>query len=449
MPGDYVERFTGRGVESELVCEACALGPATIDASEELVARIRANRRRRFVGDPQHDVVPNALWFEHETIELDVPDLAEFRSFGADDRSRWLAITAEGALIEIDLDRRTTRELARVEIAAPHALHVSSNGAFAAVVQTQGRWGEIVELATDRRIPLDRSDYHEDVGRFPFAFVTHRGRDVAIFAPEWNRLAAFDLRTGEALTARPTPAHGDRHYLDYFHCGLHVSPNGAMIADNGWVWQPVGQITTWSLERWLDDNAWESEDGPSRRELEYRDDWDMPLCWIDDARFVVGGHGGLEAQYMNAIDIYDARTGGLDCWFPGPYYGCRFVFDRVLFALGEQLEVYDVDRRAGLLSVRGQDGHSRYHSRAKQFATRPHDGRMTITRLLGLDADAPWATDRVRAVAASIDDPGAQLGILGDALDEAGCTDAELLAHCRAPGPHGRHCWALDRLARR
>jgi hypothetical protein len=125
------------------------------------------------------------------------------------------------------------------------------------------------------------------------------------------------------------------------------------------------------------------------------------------------------------------------------------VFDRMLFALGEQLEVYDLERRASLLFERGQGGHSRYHRHAKQFATRPHGGRMTITRLRGLDADASWATDRVRAVAASIDDPEAQLGILADALDDAGCTDDELLAHCRNPGPHGRHCWALDRLARR
>jgi len=92
---------------------------------------------------------------------------------------------------------------------------------------------------------------------------------------------------------------------------------------------------------------------------------------------------------------------------------------------------------------------ARYHSTAKLFAALPADGRIMVARLRGLDADAAWATDRVRAVAASIDDPAAQLGVLGDALDDAGCTDDELLAHCRSPGPHGRRCWALDRLARR
>jgi hypothetical protein len=37
-----------------------------------------------------------------------------------------------------------------------------------------------------------------------------------------------------------------------------------------------------------------------------------------------------------------------------------------------------------------------------------------------------------------------RLAVLSDALEEAGCTDAELLSHLRGPGPHVRGCWALD-----
>jgi hypothetical protein len=39
---------------------------------------------------------------------------------------------------------------------------------------------------------------------------------------------------------------------------------------------------------------------------------------------------------------------------------------------------------------------------------------------------------------------GSLLGVLADALEEAGCTDADLLAHLRSPGPHVRGCFALD-----
>jgi hypothetical protein len=36
------------------------------------------------------------------------------------------------------------------------------------------------------------------------------------------------------------------------------------------------------------------------------------------------------------------------------------------------------------------------------------------------------------------------LPILADALEEAGCTDADILAHCRSEGPHVRGCWVVD-----
>ncbi len=55
-------------------------------------------------------------------------------------------------------------------------------------------------------------------------------------------------------------------------------------------------------------------------------------------------------------------------------------------------------------------------------------------------------TRDVRSVAADLE--GRQelerLAILGDALEEAGCTDEALLRHCREPGEHYRGCWALD-----
>jgi hypothetical protein len=38
----------------------------------------------------------------------------------------------------------------------------------------------------------------------------------------------------------------------------------------------------------------------------------------------------------------------------------------------------------------------------------------------------------------------ARLAELADALEDAGCTDADLLGHLRSPGPHVRGCWAVD-----
>jgi hypothetical protein len=41
--------------------------------------------------------------------------------------------------------------------------------------------------------------------------------------------------------------------------------------------------------------------------------------------------------------------------------------------------------------------------------------------------------------------PG-RMGVLADAAEEAGVTDADLLGHLRGPGPHVRGCWAVDLL---
>ena len=37
-----------------------------------------------------------------------------------------------------------------------------------------------------------------------------------------------------------------------------------------------------------------------------------------------------------------------------------------------------------------------------------------------------------------------RLAVLADALEEAGCTNPDILGHLRGPGPHVRGCWVLD-----
>jgi hypothetical protein len=36
--------------------------------------------------------------------------------------------------------------------------------------------------------------------------------------------------------------------------------------------------------------------------------------------------------------------------------------------------------------------------------------------------------------------------LLADALEEVGCDDADILVHCRGPGPHVLGCWVLELL---
>jgi hypothetical protein len=66
-----------------------------------------------------------------------------------------------------------------------------------------------------------------------------------------------------------------------------------------------------------------------------------------------------------------------------------------------------------------------------------------------------WRTPQVVALAQAAYDerelPAGTLdaggfAVLADALEEAGCADADILNHCRRPGVHVRGCWVVDLL---
>jgi hypothetical protein len=59
-----------------------------------------------------------------------------------------------------------------------------------------------------------------------------------------------------------------------------------------------------------------------------------------------------------------------------------------------------------------------------------------------------WRSNNVLALAKSIyhDSGFDRLPILGDALEDAGCDNADVLKHCREPGEHARGCWVVDLL---
>lgn len=63
-------------------------------------------------------------------------------------------------------------------------------------------------------------------------------------------------------------------------------------------------------------------------------------------------------------------------------------------------------------------------------------------------ADSAWLTGDVVSLARHIAGTGQfdLLPILADALQDAGCDNAELLDHCRGRGPHVRGCWVIELL---
>jgi hypothetical protein len=73
------------------------------------------------------------------------------------------------------------------------------------------------------------------------------------------------------------------------------------------------------------------------------------------------------------------------------------------------------------------------------------------------DAWWTWNGGTIRKVAQAVYDErvlpegaldAGRLAILADALEEAGCTNADILGHLRGPGPHILGCHVMDRLLR-
>jgi hypothetical protein len=67
-------------------------------------------------------------------------------------------------------------------------------------------------------------------------------------------------------------------------------------------------------------------------------------------------------------------------------------------------------------------------------------------RLRVFTAKPEWRTTTVVSLARGIHSERAwdQMPILGDALQDAGCEDNDVLSHCRCRGPHARGCWVID-----
>jgi hypothetical protein len=317
--------FTGRGVHRELRCQACAEEPGSnlVEVCRScLRAFDRTDSGSTVTGLPVVVDRPSSLQAQEETLSLDERGGSPVVAVSVVRSGRgWVALCADGSVGRLDLPRRELRILAKVpegEMAVGElALAASAEGRFAAVVNERGSTGVVLDLETGAvTMKLDRGQYHPEVSSFPVAFALHLGRTVLIHGTDWNRLDVSDPLTGALLTGRTPTAYrqGDprpAHYLDYFHGALCVSPGSQWIAEDGWVWQPVGVPVCWSLARWLDGNEWEADDGPSLRSFGYRDFWDYPLCWLaEDELGMWGGNTGMRdsVPLLNRVDVRTGET---------------------------------------------------------------------------------------------------------------------------------------------
>lgn len=381
--------LTGTGLEHDLCCPACDGAddpPEMFVACEGCVGRVEdeaeivAWRGRPGIAERPEPVDGTVLRTTLPEPLRGLLDLAPAAGRG------WLVLTAGMRVARFDADGGAFELLASADVPgepdhepwAGHELrrrlYGSADGRFAAVVNDYGHHGAVIDLRTGRRtMTLHGGDYRPDTVPFSVAFAEHRGRTVVVHRTEWNRLDVSDAATGALLSERTTGRESG-HDLDYFHGRLHVSPDGEWIADDGWVWSPAGLPVVWSLRRWLDGAAWESEDGPSREVLCQRwYHWNSPMCWVADGLFAVSGLGTDDDALLDGVRLFDAATGTPAQAFPGPR-GELFADARRLYAAtADGLEIWDpltgelTGRVSGFVP-------SWHHSRAGELAAISQDG---------------------------------------------------------------------------
>lgn len=392
----HMRLLTGRGLDHDLCCVAC---DAARRAGEVLDLTRACEGCVARVADDFHDL---AAWrgepgiFERpepvdttliETVlPAEVGTVVDCAPASAADRPLWMLLTADREIGQFDAQTGAWQVLAQHAVDpepdhepwAGHALrqrlHVDATGEFAAVVNDFGAHGQVIHLPTGRvTATLHGGDYRPDTVPFSFCFASHEGRTVAVHRTDWNRLDVTDAATGDLLTARGPTSYRDGepcpdHYLDYFHGRLHLSPSGARIADDGWVWQPVGIPRVWHLRHWLADNPWESEDGASVRQLCVRDyHWTSPMCWITDDLFAISGIGSDDDVMLPGVRIFDAASGTEVGTFAGPT-GELFSDGTRLYSAGaDGLDIWDPDTGHRTGTVAGFTPTS-HHRGAREFA---------------------------------------------------------------------------------
>jgi len=235
-------------------------------------------------------------------------------------KAEWLVLKGSGELVKVDFGDHSVTSVGRVDHAAfdrsqEAMLQVSGDGRFAAVANRRSVKGAVIDLSTGRTtMSLLREDYCAEHCPFPLAFVQRDSKWLLIHATQWNRLDVSDPEIGELLTGRSLPQleagkPRSEQNLDYFHATLLPSPDGKWIADNGWVWHPFGMVRTWSVERWLTKNVWESENGPTVRNLSTQEDWEQPICWIGNRTLAAWGEAEDIPTGRLVFGCYDVESG--------------------------------------------------------------------------------------------------------------------------------------------
>ena len=417
---EHLRNFTGRGIEFILICPQCGERPDHGEpfwrtVCDSCVQDISCGKRLGDFGNPQVLTRQSGLKLVHQAVVLPT---CNFRVIAAKplapfDAAAWIILTDTHELIEFNackpsLHLATTISALGLSSDQPITVSVSRNGQFVAVTHTYGRDGVVFDRIKKRvAMRLLRGEYYPEHCKFSAVFFELENRQLLIHATDWNRLDISDPENGSLLTQRTPTSYlqGEvrpPHYLDYFHCGLAISPNSEWVADNGWVWHPVGIVVAWNLRRWLKENVWEAEDGESKKSLCSRSySWDGPMCWIDNRTVAVWGLGEDDLLLIPGVRLFDVESGVEKFSFAGPIASPStlpmnvrgkeqtvshqlgtLAFDRWLFSWQPKgpFSVWDVNDGARLL-IESDFAPLSYHPGTKTFLSQLVDGTFRLSTI--------------------------------------------------------------------
>lgn len=154
---------------------------------------------------------------------------------------------------------------------------------------------------------------------------------------------------------------------------------------------------------------------------------------VDVAERLADGVAGPEELRKAIFLSLPPLPPGAYCALPGDEWMC--VSGAIHEDAFEAADVWPIlGRRAVSLEIQA--------SILRDIVGNPVNPPQSVTEFLG------WHRGTVVDIARMIfaENSYHDLPILADALEEAGCTDANILTHCRGTGDHCRGCWVLDLL---
>jgi hypothetical protein len=406
--GEFYRYFTGDAKHYSLLCPKCKnyAGRFALDlepiSDDDFHEHETHGSFSEFIGEPEIVERASSLRLVFDTLlvpSLRSKPVAAMAPIISAETSQWVVFDVFGGVHILDLHFRSLTSVGHIPMnqfdpECVFTLRVSPKGDYAVLQARRYATGEssgsnrgaVIDLNLGEiTMQLDRGDYYTEMTELSAEFFTQNDQTLLVHATDWNRLDISNPATGECLTerdfeARPSEAwRFNQSNKSEFTGALTISPDQQWIVDHGWVWSPMGNLSSWNLPTWLETNKWEADNGPSKVSLYQRAYfWDGPACWVDNHTLCVWGYGTDSDNIIPAAVLFDARNGKMLDWFPGPQRGL-FVFDKYLYTTDQDqsFSVWDVHAGERVFYASDFAPHF-YHPSTKQFIALKKEGVFDI-----------------------------------------------------------------------